>query len=207
MPSCSRRRQLRRPDDNADNADNADNIGDKIATRRRTAPLPAHPLGIAIILHPRRRRGGGGGEAVATVAVEEELLFHCAIGLRHVTLMRWDDLRPTFRRRVRDLCFAEGLGSLEMTMPAAEDAADPGQGRQRRPLQQTPLLLPRTVAMACLGCVSSFWKRGWMNTATNNKNGNGLLTMTTTTTPQFIAPLLATIDNNEQSYLESTFQR
>jgi hypothetical protein len=72
---------------------------------------------------------------VATVAVEEELLFHCAIRLRHVTLMRWDDLRPTFRRRVRDLCFADGLGSLEMTMPAAEDAADPGQGQQRRPLQ------------------------------------------------------------------------
>eukprot|EP00804_Cyclotella_cryptica_P023894 CCRYP_010038-RB/>CCRYP_010038-RB protein AED:0.02 eAED:0.02 QI:286/1/1/1/0.5/0.42/7/2478/1240 len=65
---------------------------------------------------------------------EETLLFHCVTGVRQVMLLRWDEY-GTLRDVVRDVMLLLGLG---------------GGG-----------VLPRTVAMACLSCAASFWKRGW----------------------------------------------
>jgi len=73
---------------------------------------------------------------------EEQLLFHCATGLRHVVLFRWDSFLPSFRSCIRDFLLALGLG---LTCGGNN-------------------LLPRTVTMACLSCASSFWKRGWTQT-------------------------------------------
>ena len=100
----------------------------------------------------------------SNVVVDEELLFHCAVGLRHVTLLRWEHLRPSFRDCVRDLCLSAGLGLL----PAANTTTT--TTHHRPPL---PLLLPRTVAMALLGCASSFWKRGWAEAARGRTPGDG----------------------------------
>ena len=101
--------------------------------------------------------GGGGGENGngAMTREEEELLFHCAVGLRHATLLRWESLRPSFRICVRDLCLAAGLGLL----PTTTTAAPP---------------LPRTVAMALLGCASSFWKRGWAHRTSDGEGASSL---------------------------------
>lgn len=112
--------------------------------------------------------GQGGG-------FDEELLFHCAVGLRHVILLKWDNLHLSFRCRVCNFCFAAGCGLL---VPTITD-------QQRLQQQTLPLLLPRTVAMALLGCASSFWKRGWINATANEST------------------LLAKKIDDEQSYLES----
>lgn len=77
---------------------------------------------------------------------EEQLIFHCATGLRHVVLFRWESYQPSFRSCVRDLLLAIGLG-LNITTNTANSHH-----------------LPRTITMACLSCASSFWKRGWTQT-------------------------------------------
>ena len=91
---------------------------------------------------------------------EEELLFHCAAGVRHVTLRRWDACRPSFRSSLRDFLLAVGLGILPGI--AADD--------NRRHL-------PRTVAMACLNGAASFWKRGWTEPPRQPEDGSSVPAM------------------------------
>lgn len=83
---------------------------------------------------------GGANSSVTTLLTpdEEQLLFHCVTGLRQVILFRWDEY-GTLRDVVRDLMFMLGLGIGGV--------------------------LPRTVAMACLSCAASFYKRGWTDGA------------------------------------------
>ncbi|KAL7554094.1 hypothetical protein ACHAWF_017981 [Thalassiosira exigua] len=116
------------------------------------------------VLHARGYFGAanaGGGSAVPQPlsGEEEQLLFHCATGLRNVALFRWDSSETPFRECLRDLTLALGLG-LTGVGGGGSNGTDSninisnvggGGGAQ----------LPRTVAMACLSCASSFWKRGW----------------------------------------------
>mgnify|MGYP000393600722 CR=1 FL=1 len=89
---------------------------------------------------------------------EEQLLFHCATGLRHVVLFRWDAFQPSFTSCIRDFLLAVGLGlSSNAGITAASNAHNTGT--------QMHYQLPRTVTLACLSCVSSFWKRGWTETS------------------------------------------
>jgi len=89
---------------------------------------------------------GGNGNATSPTHLScemEQLLFHCATGLRHVVLFRWDSYQPSLRACIRDFILAVGLG-----LTSNANASD-------------SVRLPRTVSMACLSCASSFWKRGW----------------------------------------------
>ncbi len=70
---------------------------------------------------------------------EEQLLFHCITGVRHVMLFRWEYFQPSFRSCVRDCLLAIGLGYCNVGSAA----------------------LPRTFTMACLSSAASFWKRSW----------------------------------------------
>ena len=89
---------------------------------------------------------------------EEQLLFHCVTGLRHVVLFRWESFQPSFRSCVRDLMMAAGLGLANANGSNDGTGASPGVGASVQHL-------PRTVSMACLSCASSFWKRGWTQTS------------------------------------------
>jgi len=71
---------------------------------------------------------------------EEQLLFHCVTGLRHVILYKWEEYTTSFKTTVRNMLLAVGLGLN---------------------INNNNIQLPRTVAMACLSCCSAFWKRGW----------------------------------------------
>jgi len=73
---------------------------------------------------------------------EEQLLFHCVTGVRHVMLFRWEYFQPSFRSCVRDCLLAIGLGCYNRS--ATGDVA-----------------LPRTFTLACLSSAASFWKRSW----------------------------------------------
>jgi len=77
---------------------------------------------------------------------EEQLLFHCVTGVRHVMLFRWEYFQPSFRSCVRDCLLAIGLGCYSAGSVA----------------------LPRTFTMACLSSAASFWKRAWTTGASND---------------------------------------
>ena len=83
-------------------------------------------------------------------ADEEQLLFHCITGLRHVTLYKWDEYNGTYKEILRDLMLSIGLLVSGTTTK----------------------LLPRTVSMACLATSASFWKRGWSTLGTTNNSGS-----------------------------------
>lgn len=63
----------------------------------------------------------------------EELLFHCITGVRHVILHKWTTFSIRFRDGVRDFFMTIGY----------------------RPI------IPRTIRIACYSTSSSFWKRQW----------------------------------------------
>ena len=89
----------------------------------------------------------------------EELLFHCIIGLRHVLLTKWKSFCGAFRRLVRDYFMA--LGSCLNSNDA--------------------ILAPifsRTIRLALYNASTSFWKREWNNDA-NNNNASGSGTVVT----------------------------
>lgn len=66
-----------------------------------------------------------------------ELLFHAVLGFRHVTLFRWAHFSTNFRNTCRDFLLGLGLGlGLD-------------------------IILPKTIANACLGSSATFWKRSW----------------------------------------------
>ncbi|KAL9179867.1 hypothetical protein ACHAXT_007837 [Thalassiosira profunda] len=109
------------------------------------------------VLHGRGFVGANGTAAAPLSGEEEQLLFHCATGLRHVMLFRWENYQPSFRACVRDLLLAVGLG-----LSRGGVAANGGAQTQH---------LPRTVTMACLSCASSFWKRGWTGTSSDESAG------------------------------------
>ena len=113
---------------------------------------------------------GRDNAAALLLGEEEQLLFHCVTGLRHVVLFRWESFRPLSRGCVRDLLMAMGMGL----------AGGGGGGAGHR--------LPRTVAMACIGRASSFWKRGWTSLQDSSVSG-------------YASGVPA--DNDQQSYLES----
>lgn len=102
---------------------------------------------------------------------EEQLLFHCATGLRHVVLFRWEEFTSSFKSCVRDFLLAVGIGLTNNTTNSSSIVA-----------------LPRTVAMACLSCASSFWKRGWSTLGCNNDSS---------------ADGASQSKDDQQSYLES----
>ena len=69
-----------------------------------------------------------------------ELLFHCILGCRHVTLARWDQSYSIhFLQRLRDYCMISGLSLYHHH---------------------------RTIRMACYTTAASFWKRMWISTTT-----------------------------------------
>ena len=72
----------------------------------------------------------------------EELIFHCITGLRHVLLTRWKTFYGPFRRLVRDYFMA--LGSCCCTNDAT---AAP--------------IFSRTIRLALYNASTSFWKREW----------------------------------------------
>lgn len=72
----------------------------------------------------------------------EELLFHCITGMRHVLLTKWKSFCGAFRKLVRDYFMA--LGSCSN----ANDA------------NATPLF-SRTIRLALYNASTSFWKRQW----------------------------------------------
>lgn len=76
---------------------------------------------------------------------QQELLFHCITGCRHVILTRWEAFSPMFRHAVRDV-FME-MGTACAAMEAAAGAAS------------TSSL--RTIQMAVFTASVAFWKRGW----------------------------------------------
>ena len=81
---------------------------------------------------------------------DEQLLFHCVGGLRHVLLHKWSTYADDFVGTARDFLLTAGLASD----------------------------LPRTVSNSCLGCAASLWKRGWLGDddvaeGGINANGNG----------------------------------
>lgn len=114
-------------------------------------------LFLRTILEVLNNHGFVGGSTTASVVPaptplsgdEEQLLFHCATGLRHVILFRWDMFIPSFRDCVRDFLLSVGLGGLYTS------------SESNGTLMSS---LPRTVSMACLSCAASMWKRGWVNT-------------------------------------------
>ena len=86
-----------------------------------------------------------GKHCITTISGDEEqLLFHCVTGVRHVTLFRWEYFQPSFRSCVRDFLLSIGLGCF------------PNNG-----LHLDNLGLPRTFTLACLSAAASFWKRAW----------------------------------------------
>ncbi|MGK3756730.1 MAG: hypothetical protein ACI8RD_009044 [Bacillariaceae sp.] len=72
----------------------------------------------------------------------EELIFHCITGLRHVLLTRWKTFYGPFRRLVRDYFMA--LGSC---CCANDTTAAP--------------IFSRTIRLALYNASTSFWKREW----------------------------------------------
>ena len=101
---------------------------------------------------------------------EEQILFHCATGLRHVLLFRWEMFRPSFRCCVRDFLLAVGLGCFNDCGNACDksDGFDDGVSDGGDAL----VCLPRTVAMACLSGAASLWKRGWVSTSSYNTDND-----------------------------------
>ena len=81
---------------------------------------------------------------------EEQLLFHCVTGVRHVMLFRWEYFQPSFRSCVRDCLLAIGLGCYKRASATGSVA------------------LPRTFTLACLSSAASFWKREWTVGAASN---------------------------------------
>ena len=43
---------------------------------------------------------------------EEQLLFHCVTGLRHVILYKWEEYTTSFKTTVRNMLLAVGLGLI-----------------------------------------------------------------------------------------------
>ena len=62
----------------------------------------------------------------------EELLFHCITGVRHVILYTWTCFTARFRDCVRDFFMTKGHTNM-----------------------------PRTIRIACYSTSASFWKRQW----------------------------------------------
>lgn len=77
---------------------------------------------------------GGSPASSPPSADDEQLLFHCVGGLRHVLLHRRAAYADDFVGTVRDFLLALGLAPS----------------------------LPRTVSNSCLGCAASLWKRDWV---------------------------------------------
>lgn len=83
---------------------------------------------------------------------EEQLLFHCVTGIRHVMLCRWGEyFQPSFRACVRDFLLAIGLGCFNNRTTTVNNA-----------------VLPRTFTLACLSSAASFWKRAWTGGSDDN---------------------------------------
>lgn len=80
---------------------------------------------------------------------EEELLFHCITGVRHVLLTKWNSFSPSFLGAVRDYFMA--LGSLF-------------DGMEQR--------LSRPTRLACYNASASFWKRQWRDDDTKSSQNN-----------------------------------
>lgn len=76
-------------------------------------------------------------ELQGEAARQEELLFHCLTGCRHVILNKWTTYSSAFREAVRDFLLSWGIRSV----------------------------LPRTIEMACYTTAASFWKRQWNDEA------------------------------------------
>jgi len=106
------------------------------------------------VLHSRGFLNDSASSAAPLSGEEEQLLFHCVTGLRHVILFRWDSFHSSLRTCVRDFLLNVGLGLSFI---------DSGVG------PSGVVCLPRTVAMACLSGAASLWKRGWV--AGNDSDG------------------------------------
>ena len=85
---------------------------------------------------------GGTSEPTPLSGDEEQLLFHCITGVRHVMLFRFEYFQPSFRSCVRDCFLAIGLGFHKRSAT-------------------TNVALSRTLTLACLSGAASFWKREW----------------------------------------------
>ena len=87
--------------------------------------------------------------SVKLLPQEEELLFHCITGCRHVLLMKWNSFSLEYRRGLRDYFLALGT---QATMAAASTSSGvPTKG------------VSRTVRLAYFNASASFWKRSWVN--------------------------------------------
>ena len=86
------------------------------------------------------------GRSDSDVQEYVELLFHCALGMRHVVLLKWDVLDEGFKCEARDFLLELGLGCAN----------------ERR------LVLPKAVSNACLAAATVFWKRCWSHQWNNN---------------------------------------
>lgn len=76
---------------------------------------------------------------------QEELLFHCITGCRHVILTKWNTFSELFRKGVRDYFMALGNNSNNLN-------------------------ISRTIRLAFYNASASFWKRQWNETTTNVNN-------------------------------------
>jgi hypothetical protein len=83
----------------------------------------------------------------------EELLFHCITGLRHILLTKWKSFCQAFRKLVRDYFMA--LGSC--SNPNDSDGAP---------------IFSRTIRLALYNASTSFWKRQWNEEFSGNNASN-----------------------------------
>eukprot|EP00537_Pseudo-nitzschia_pungens_P003624 CAMPEP_0172378284 /NCGR_PEP_ID=MMETSP1060-20121228/69343_1 /TAXON_ID=37318 /ORGANISM="Pseudo-nitzschia pungens, Strain cf. cingulata" /LENGTH=1243 /DNA_ID=CAMNT_0013106001 /DNA_START=86 /DNA_END=3817 /DNA_ORIENTATION=- len=80
----------------------------------------------------------------------EELLFHCITGMRHVVLRKWKGFYGPFRRLVRDYFMA--LGSCHNNTDT------------------TAPIFSRTIRLALFNASTSFWKRLWNEESSDGTN-------------------------------------
>ena len=82
----------------------------------------------------------------------EELLFHCVTGMRHVVLMKWKAFYGPFRRLVRDYFMVLGscCNSTDTSAP----------------------IFGRTIRLALFNASTSFWKRQWNEESNNNTSAS-----------------------------------
>lgn len=81
----------------------------------------------------------------------QELLFHCILGFRHVSLYRWTRYSLDFKTAVRDFLLSLGLNLLREEHTSTIDS-----------------LVSKTVANASLASSAAFWKRMWRNPDQDN---------------------------------------
>jgi len=87
----------------------------------------------------------------------EELLFHCITGMRHILLTKWKIFCGAFRKLVRDYFMALGNCS---NMNDKNDAP----------------IFSRTIRLALYNASTSFWKRQWNDESNNASDSNTVVT-------------------------------